>query len=281
MLPRVEMTPREFEPAKLLREPVKSDPSFQKFSEPGVFCVAGVPKIIYGKMDCDLTPALAAISSIKFMQEVRTIHTSAISSKHRVKQGKAAGLGESRIFGFRPPVGYAANYCGPCSATLEFPKQFKALVELGNQVAAKYKAICPDEFARQELLAREVRPEWRIPGTPFTSGIVNRNNSLRYHYDKGNIEDCMSCMIVFRKDCQGGMLSVPEFGAEFLLEDGAFFFFDGQKILHGVTPMYVGSFGYRYSVVFYALKKMMECGTLEQELQRARTSKTRTQKKRV
>ena len=281
MLPRVELTRKEIDAKALLRQRAAVTPEFT-YSEPGIFCLDGIPQIIYGRFDQDLSGALWAVSTLPLKQEVRTTEGGHIgSTKDRAKLARREGLGESQIFGFRPPTPYGANYCGPSHSTVAHPKQYSQLVKLGCLAAEKYKALCPVEFERQEQLVSGVLPEWRIAGTPFTSGIVNRNNTLRYHYDKGNIEDCMSAMIVFRKDCQGGMLSVPEFGAEFLLEDGAFFFFNGQKILHGVTPIYTGTFGYRYSVVFYALRKMMECGSPEEELKRARASKTKTQKNRV
>ena len=50
-----------------------------------------------------------------------------------------------------------------------------------------------------------VRPEWRIPGTIFTSGIINKNNPLRYHRDAGNFPRLWSCMYAIAADCGGSV----------------------------------------------------------------------------
>jgi hypothetical protein len=111
---------------------------------------------------------------------------------------------------------------------------------------------------------------------------VNKNNALNYHFDGGNFEGVMSCMVVLRKNLEGGFLSVPEIDARFLLEDRSYFLFDGQKLLHGVTPIKrLNRNAYRYSIVYYAIRNMMKCGTLKQELDHARKGRMEIEKKRI
>ena len=60
--------------------------------------------------------------------------------------------------------------------------------------------------------------------------------------------------------------------------DNALIIFDGQAVLHGVTP--INKFhprGYRASVVLYALEAMKNCYPFEQELEFARTERDKTE----
>ncbi len=57
--------------------------------------------------------------------------------------------------------------------------------------------------------------------------------------------------------------------------------FDGQDILHGVTPFTVSDDGYRYTVVYYSLQRMWDCLTITDELARIRNLKTQRERKRV
>ena len=78
-------------------------------------------------------------------------------------------------------------------------------------------------------------------------------------------------MLVLKKDMEGGWLCIPEINTRFLLKNNSLFMFDGQKLLHGVSPMNERSEdAYRFSIVYYSLKGMWKCLTLTEELLRAR-----------
>jgi hypothetical protein len=78
-------------------------------------------------------------------------------------------------------------------------------------------------------------------------------------------------MIVFKGGIQGGHLSVPEYGLRFKLPNNSLFMFDGQGLLHGVTPIKMESpASYRYSIVYYTLKRMWQCLEVNEELIRIR-----------
>jgi hypothetical protein len=117
--------------------------------------------------------------------------------------------------------------------------------------------------------------DWKIGGTPFTSGIINKNNPLKYHFDAGNIGQVYSNMIAFKNDCEGGHLALPEFDIGLEISNRSVVFFDGQDILHGVTPFRLLSRdAYRYTIVYYTLKQMWNCKPLDEEIARIRTRKT-------
>ncbi len=58
--------------------------------------------------------------------------------------------------------------------------------------------------------------------------------------------------------------------------------FDGQSILHGVTPINkVSPKGYRFSIVYYTLKRMWQCLEVDEELVRVRQKKTERERTRM
>ena len=58
--------------------------------------------------------------------------------------------------------------------------------------------------------------------------------------------------------------------------------FDGQGLVHGVTPVEAGEDAvYRYSVVYYSLRMMWQCLTTWEEVERARVLKTKREQKRA
>jgi hypothetical protein len=273
---------RPIDAKALLRGAVAETDTSTIISEPGVYSVDGRPAIIYGHLQGDYTRLKWALKSISLTNYYRQSFN--LISSHRYNDaGKKAGGGECKTFGFRPPVkqNALANYCSCSGLANSHPLQHGLICKFGVLLDDVYQTYAPDTYAHHRRQLEQIRPEWIIPETSFTSGIINRNNNLSYHYDRGNFEDVFSCMVVFRKGCTGGMLSVPEFDVRFLIEDASIFLFDGQKILHGVTPIHLQtSDAYRYSVIYYALKCMSKCGSYTEELSRARKSRVTTEKKR-
>lgn len=272
-----------FDPKKWHRQKPSDADTSKEFSRPGIYCVDGKPAIIYGQLVDPHEKMLWAVRSIGFRQEVRSSNINRFGGKMS-KIAKEQGLGESRIFGFRPRVPFApaANFCSISSSALDTPVQHDTICHFGRLLNSIYETAAPGVAARHSELLKETRAEWILPGTRFTSGIVNKNNPLKYHFDRGNLEDVMSCMVVFRNLCEGGSLSVPELDARWLLSDRSYFLFDGQRFLHGVTQIKkLNKSSYRYSVVYYALRAMAKCGTLDEEISRARREKRAREKRRV
>lgn len=273
----------DIDESKLLRGKVEETDTSLVYSQPGIYCLNGEPVIIYGKLSAKYDRMLWAVKSYGYSQEMRTTpggHIASIDNRKHI--AKAGGLGQSGIFGYRPRLAFSANYCAACGLAQKFPAQHAIMCDFGRLLNAVYERAAPETAAKHSDALKAISADWIIPGTRFTSGIVNRNNPLRYHHDKGNIHGAMSCMVVFRNLCEGGLLSVPEFNARWVLDDHTFFLFDGQKYLHGVTPIKkLTKHSYRYSVVYYALRAMAKCGTLEEEISRARSEKRAREKRRV
>mgnify|MGYP003336309376 FL=1 len=123
-------------------------------------------------------------------------------------------------------------------------------------------------------LEEKIKNEWVIKGTPFTSGIVNKDNPLKYHFDSGNFKGVLSNMVAFKKNMNGGRLIIPAYNIKLEIEDGSLSVFDGQSILHGVSPFdKKNNDAYRYTIVYYSLEQMWKCETINDELIRIRAKK--------
>ena len=228
----------------------------------------GVPRILYAKLPDALTADVRqACKNIKYATNTRT-----------------SGLKTtSRIFGYNPRNEIRKDFCSATSMATEHPNEHAAICEFGQCLTELYAKHFPQVYAmhRDETDTRFL-PEWRIANTPFTSGIVNKNNPLKYHFDAGNVKDVLSNMVVFKRDIGGGYLSCPEFDMGFEVADNTVILFDGQNILHGVTPIEKQSQdSYRYSMVYYTLQKMWSCLPIDEEIARARNVRVRRERGRV
>jgi hypothetical protein len=230
----------------------------------------GKVKIIYDHLgSLDTSNIVSALKDIRYDQGQR-----------------ARGLvSRSRIFGYRPRLEMRADFCSSTSMAVEHKTEHALVSEFALKLEEYYKTYNPEGYALHRQLSEEkVKTAYRIQGkSVFTSGIINKNNPLKYHFDTGNFTDVYSCMVVFKGGgISGGYLSVPEYGVGFKLPNNSIFLFDGQSILHGVTPIkFESAQSYRYSIVYYSLKRMWQCLEIDQELARIRKKKTERERTRM
>lgn len=200
------------------------------------------------------------------------------------KSTRSGGLPTvSRIFGYNPRSTLRKDFCSSTSLAMEQASHHQVVCDAGKLAAQWYEKVNQPLYQKHLAITKEkVLPEYAIPGTPFTSGIINKNNVLRYHKDNGNFKDVWSAMFVFKRDVQGGHLVVPEINCTFALRDKSLFLFDGQGLIHGVTPIeFLSHLGYRYTVVYYSLLQIWKCQPVEDEIKRIRALKTQRERKRT
>jgi len=190
---------------------------------------------------------------------------------------------QSRTFGFMPrmPV-QQRDYCFGCTLNRDYPATKNVLFRYAEKFTELLGKHHPEKLTLSRQAISTVQPDWVIPHSVFTSGIVNQDNPLQYHYDAGNFEGTWSVMAMLKHQVAGGHLVLPEFGIKLACADSSVLIFDGQSELHGVTPirkMHADS--YRFSIVFYSLERMCKCGTPREELRRAQKSRTATEMKRA
>jgi len=189
----------------------------------------------------------------------------------------------SRIIGWRPREQIRNNYCSSSSMARKEPKQHAILIQFAHVLTKYYKEFVPEMFKKHQQIADDnILPEWTITDTPFSSGIVNKNNELHYHYDAGNFKDVYSNMVAFKSNIGGGFLSLPEYDVGLEIATNSVLLFDGQKILHGVTPIKLfNANSFRYTIVYYTLKAMWTCEPLTKELARYKRVRTELEGKRL
>lgn len=184
--------------------------------------------------------------------------------------------GQTKILGYVPRnrVKTTDQACRMAILAKEAPSVHQLLCEYAKSVNDVYSDGNKERFERHTELTKKVNNNYVIPGTLFTSGIVNLNNPLKYHFDAGNFTEVCSAMIAFKRDIGGGHLALPEYNVKLAIQDRTITLFDGQNLLHGVTPIKkLTPEAKRYTVVFYSLVGMWQCLPLDEEVANARQAR--------
>lgn len=228
-------------------------------------------------------PERPLILYFKFTEDTSEVKQAVQTIPYETNKRSGGLVSTSRIFGFDPRTGIRKPFCSSTRLAMKNPKEHRAIVGFGERIAEIYKQYLPGVYTSHEQIANEkIKQEWKIRGTPFTSGIINKNNQLNYHFDSGNFNNVYSNMIVFKSNSSGGYLSIPEFGIGLQCGDNTLVMFDGQKIMHGVTPIKMfTSKAYRYSIVYYTLKSFWKCEELNDELALVRNRRMRQERNNV
>ena len=213
---------------------------------------------------------------MKLKEAVEELRESIMNIKY-TKGRRAGGLKTfDKIFGYMSRIPHQNDYCSTPALARENPTSHKVVCDYGDKLGDLYKEMCPEMYDKHsKIVAENVKPDWILGRSPFTSGIINKNNQLNYHYDRGNFKEVFSNMIAFRNKIEGGRLSLPEYNLGLEIDDSTVTLFDGQKILHGVTPIqYLSPESYRFTLVYYSLSQMWKCTTPKEELERIKRVKT-------
>lgn len=208
------------------------------------------------------------------------LHTKVFEALKKIKyyeSKRSSGLiARSRIFGFTPRnrMKTSDQTCRVASLAKEDVKTHKLICDYAQEINNIYSDNNPETYKKHKDLTEKVLKDYVIPNTLFTSGIINYNNPLKYHFDAGNFKNVSSAMIAFKEDTGGGHLSLPEYNVKLAIEDTSISLFDGQNILHGVTPIKKYSDNsFRFTIVFYSLVGMWQCLPLDKEIADARASR--------
>lgn len=189
----------------------------------------------------------------------------------------------SKIFGYAPRNAIRNLPCRATGLATSQPSE--------NEILKKFAAIAADLYSKTnrelaekhfKMTEEKVLKNYQMDSSMFTSGIVNHNNPLKYHFDSGNYVGVWSAMFAFKRDVEGGYLSFPEFDIGLKTSSCSLSMFDGQSILHGVTPIKkLKPSAVRYTVVYYSLKNMWSCETPQGEIERMRNKRLEIEISRV
>jgi hypothetical protein len=185
--------------------------------------------------------------------------------------GKVVNI-SSAIIGFYDRSG-RFPFCRKSAFTQNFPERWAEVVPLVKEVSDFFATELPERHAVQKAFVAQQRPEYTIPGTVFSTLTVNNNVCGTVHKDAGDFKDGMGVIGCFREgDFVGGELCFPQYKVFVDFTDGDILFFNPHE-WHGVNPMEhvePENEGTRITVVYYYRRKLCECGSVEQEISRAR-----------
>lgn len=158
----------------------------------------------------------------------------------------------------------------------------EALLErIADTLSHEFEQLMPTRAVEDRAeVDKTLLRDWRMgEHSLWTSGVINQMNVLPYHRDGNNLPT-WSAMPTVRYGCVGAHLHLPEYNTVFPCSDGDVTWFYGRRLVHGVTPLKLRrKDGYRYSVVFYALKGLANCATYAEET--ARVAERRTIRERT
>lgn len=261
-----------FDEKALLRAPPK---------ESDCEILANVPCRIFDKDSGALVAVAVKGSPTRlFVNRLRKVKFPNPITAGRRLSGVSAGA--SLTFGFLPkrPIQINCQTCRSAAIYRDYPDVAKELTGLAQSAWNQLKEHNPDRWQHLKEKTAEILDCWKIPGTGFTSGIINKNTPLRYHYDAGNYEASWSAMMWACSGATGGALAIPEYNVRIKLEDGAWLFFCGQGAMHGVTPIrLLSKSSYRYSIVFYSNMEMRNCKSFAEEIEEAKRRRTVSESK--
>jgi hypothetical protein len=189
---------------------------------------------------------------------------------------RASGMSNLNLnFGYRGRVPLMQKTsCAPCTFAVEYSEAHEVIAGSSRAIYDRFHELLPEVAKFTADAASVILEEWRMSGSPWSSGVINKNSALFYHMDRNNIRDTWSAMVVTRRDCTGGHLHLPEYDVTIKCRDGDVVLFPGSSLLHGVTPMHARGDGYRITTVYYTVSKMKHCLPFEEEMRRAAEKNT-------
>ena len=165
-------------------------------------------------------------------------------------------------FGYQPPAPLRRRYaCCRSQFNYLYPEATETLAEFCRVAEHVFRTQAKDVHDRTAQVVRDtIATPWLIAGTPWSSGIINQTASLPYHRDQANIPKSWSAMLGCRDAVSGGLLHLADYDCYLTVAHGSITIFDGQSVVHGVTPLIpTGPNPYRYTCVTYAKKAMCAC----------------------
>lgn len=178
-----------------------------------------------------------------------------------------------------PNTGIAGNfdrysripYCRQTSYNVNNPDKFADAVPMFQRCDELFERYLPIRYQNQKAKADETVDEWLIPSTSFTTCTVNLNWQTATHTDSGDLPDGFGVMSVFSHgDYDGAFYIQPKYKTAFDIRTGDLILSDVHE-WHGNGPFHsVNGYYERLSVVMYYRRQMDECGTPQQEVERAK-----------
>lgn len=194
---------------------------------------------------------------------------------HGDKRTRSKRVASTMIGTFDPKGG--KKFCRLSSWTSANLPKYRSLEPLFQAIDAHFFVNAPARYAAQKAEIDRCDANWYIPGTVFTTITVNNTYPTGVHKDAGDLESGFSTLAVLRRgNYTGGLLVFPEFRVGVDMQHGDLLLMDAHQ-WHGNTRLMTEfadeSLGIpeaeRISVVSYMRTGVVDCGSAEQEYERA------------
>ena len=192
----------------------------------------------------------------------------------RLPNGRTKTLVRSGVIGSFDRAGGRTPFCRLTTFNRENPELFDAIRPFIKSVDDWFRILMPDRYKAQKEFARKTDAAWKIDDTAFTTVTVNKNWRTACHTDAGDLKEGFGMMAAYTStNYDGGFTVLPQYRVAFDLRMGDVVAFDVHewhgntefKRAAGTGPME------RISCVFYYRERMFDCGTMAQELARAKS----------
>jgi hypothetical protein len=162
-------------------------------------------------------------------------------------------------------------YCRQTAFNQNDFDKFKKAYPIIKYVDSKYAELMPKHYKKQREIADQTTQDFVIKNTAFTTVTVNKNWQTAVHKDAGDFEEGFGNLVVLRKGLyKGGYFVVPKWGVAFDMQNLDLLLVDVHQ-WHGNTEITkIDEDATRISLVMYYRKKMIDCGTLDEELHNAK-----------
>lgn len=202
--------------------------------------------------------------------------------QNRIKQDGSVSDTKSIPIPMAPNTGIAGYfdryqripYCRQTAFNANNPEKFAQATPMFQYAAAAMQRYVPDRYETQQAKADQTVDDWLIERTPFTTVTVNLNWQTATHTDAGDLPEGFGVMtVVSLGDYDGAAYIQPQYRTGFDIRTGDVILSDVHE-WHGNEPFRNASGYYeRLSCVLYYRREMTECGTPEEETERAKQQK--------
>ena len=162
-------------------------------------------------------------------------------------------------------------YCRLTAFNLNAPDKFREALPFMRAVDDVFRTELPERYDAQRAMIAQTSPDFYIGGTAFTTVTVNMNFRTAVHKDVGDLKQGFGVLsAICAGKFTGCYFCFPKYRVAVNMRTADVLLGDVHE-WHGNTPL-VGRKGQyeRLSCVFYYRENMANCGTHDEELERAK-----------
>ncbi len=165
-------------------------------------------------------------------------------------------------------------FCRQTAFTEHHIEKFNGALPIIRKISELYETYVPDRYAAQRKVADAASQDFIIKGTCFSTVTVNKSYRTAAHRDAGDLPTGFGNLAVMEAGTYLGAFTVfPKYRCAVNVRTTDVVFMDVHEV-HGNTAL-VGKKGQfeRLSLVCYLREKIAQCGSVHEELERAKRAR--------